>query len=120
MLLDRDGALHDVAFVTGSTEMRSFSEFAQGHYISFGKRITGASIPTVSTQDPGYVVLFSFEQDDTATEPQGLAYPYVVDKTEYGCRMCALNWEGKPISLEATSSVRWALLAFGASIAPVV
>lgn len=112
-LLEPNGGMKDVAFVTGASPAGVFAHSTGGHYIPFGKRITGA------TMGPGgYVVVFSFQQEDPAGA--GPAYPYVADKTEYGCWIKARSWDGQGLFVTETESIKWALLAFGVSSVPEI
>lgn len=108
-LLEPNGGMKDVAFVTGSSQAGGFAPSTGGLYIPFGKRITGA------TMGPGgYVVVFGFLQEDASKA--GPAYPYVADKTEYGCWIKARSWDGQALFASTSDSVKWSLLAFGASV----
>lgn len=116
--LQKDGALHDVAYVTGSVALGAFSDdeggvLGAGHLIPFGKAITGAN-----TSGGSYHVMFTAKSPGVVedTGDYNLNVPalwWTSSKFPESCTIVATRADGSSISIASEETIEYALLAIG-------
>ena len=115
--LDPDGGLHDIAFVTGETELGQFSIAGTGKPIPFGKKISGAS-----SGSTGYAVLFEAQTiDDGAGDWAADQSPnlwWIVTRLQDSCLVKGVNLGGGTVAgpvppTSASNLVKWCALIIG-------
>lgn len=115
-LLDPDGGLFDIAYVSGSLHLGSFAETGAGAYIPFGKSITNKA----GFGEDAFGILFMPAAQQTLDEggtqkwqPETPAQWWIAARAIDGVWIQARDCKGNPIQPQDSGTAQYSMLVFG-------